>query len=66
VDAGHDVGVPRLADAGDPAVLDPDVGLVDPGPVDDEGVGDHAVEPALIVEAAHLAHAVAQDLAAAD
>ena len=45
-DAGHHVGVAGLADAGDPAALDADVGLVDAGPVDDERVGDDAVERA--------------------
>ena len=43
-DAGHHVGVAGLADAGDAAALDADVGLADAGPVDDERVGDDAVE----------------------
>ena len=42
--AGHHVRVAGLADAGDAAVLDADVGLVDAGPVDDQRVGDDAVE----------------------
>ena len=42
--AGHHVGIAGLADAGDAAALDADVGLADAGPVDDERVGDHAVE----------------------
>ena len=42
--AGHHVGIAGLADAGDAPVLDADVGLADAGPVDDERVGDDAVE----------------------
>ena len=45
-DAGHHVRVAGLADAGDAAVLDADVGLADAGPVDDQRVGDDAVERA--------------------
>ena len=45
-DAGHHIGVAGLADAGDAAVLDADVGLADAGPVDDQRVGDDAVERA--------------------
>ena len=44
--AGHDVGIAGLADAGDASVLDADVGLADAGPVDDQRVGDDAVERA--------------------
>ena len=65
-DAGHDVRVARLSDARDAAVLDADVRLADAGPVDDQGVGDHAVEGALVRHAGGLSHAVAQHLAAAE
>ena len=38
-------GLPGPADAGDPAVLDADVGLDDPDDrVDDDDAGDHRVE----------------------
>ena len=42
--AGHHRRVAGLADAGDAAALDADVGLADAGPVDDQRVGDDAVE----------------------
>ena len=65
-DAGHHVGVAGLADAGDAPVLDADVGFAHAGPVDDERVGDDAVERALVGDAGGLAHAVAEHLAAAE
>ena len=43
VDARLDVGVARLADRHDAAVPQADVGLDDPPPVEDHGVGDHGV-----------------------
>ncbi len=46
VDAGLDVRVAGLADAGDAAVLDADVGLVDAPVVDDQRVGDDGVDGA--------------------
>ena len=64
--AGHHVRIAGLADAGDAAVLDPDVRLADAGPVDDQRVGDHAVERPLLADAGRLPHAVPQDLAAAE
>ncbi len=65
--AGHHVGIAGLADAGDAPALDADVRLADAGPVDDERVGDDAVERAASSETpARLAHAVAQHLAAAE
>ena len=66
IDAFHDVGVAGLADAGDQAVLDADVGLVDAGVIDDQGVGDHAIEGVGLAHAGGLAHAVAEHLAAAE
>ena len=63
---GHDVRVAGLPDARDAAVLDADVRLADAGPVDDEGVRDHAVEGALVGDAGRLPHAVAQHLSAAE
>ena len=65
-DAGHHVRISGLSDPGDAAVLDPDVGLEDAGPVDHQRIGDDAVERVLVGRARHLAHAVAQDLAAAE
>jgi hypothetical protein len=47
VDAGLGVGVAGLADGGDAAVLEADIGLVDAGPVDDQRVGDDGVDGAL-------------------
>ena len=64
-DAVHDVGAPGLADADDDARLDANVGLVDAGPVDYEGVGDDDVEGVGVGAAGGLAHALAQRLAAA-
>src|SRR5258706_2065716 len=65
---GHarlDVGIARLADAADAAVLDPDVGLHDAPVVDDQRVGDDGIGAVFPVALA-LAHAVADHLAAAE
>ena len=66
VDAGLGVRVARLADLDDAAILEADVGFVDAGPVDDQGVGDHGVHRAARAGGLRLAHAVADDLAAAE
>src|SRR5262249_42412039 len=66
VDLGLDVGIARLADADDAAVLQPDVGLHDAPVVDDQRIGDHGVDRALRAGALALAHAVADHLAAAE
>ena len=47
-------------------MLHADIRLVDAGPVDDERVGDHEIERAIVGDARGLAHAVAQHLAAAE
>ena len=47
VDAGLDVGIAGLADAGDAAVLQADIGLDDAPMVEDERVGDDGVDGAL-------------------
>src|SRR5260370_3978787 len=65
VDAGLHVGVAGLADGGDAAVLDADVGLDDAAGVDDDGVGDDRVGGD-VVGALGLAHAVADHLATAE
>ena len=66
VDAGLGVGIASLADAGDPAVLQADIGLYDPPVVDDERVGDDGVDGAVGATRLALAHAVADHLAAAE
>src|SRR5262249_53157897 len=64
---GHQVGVAGLADRDDPAVADADVGLHDPPGVDDHRAGDDDVEHARRAgRASGLAHAIADDLAAAE
>ena len=64
-DAGLDVRVAGLADGGDPPLLDADVGLDDTPIVQDQGVGDDQVHH-LGGGTLALAHAVADDLAAAE
>ncbi len=67
-DDGHarlDVRIARLADGGNAAVLQADVGLDDAPVVDDQRVGDDRVG-AVLRFALALAHAVADDLAAAE
>ena len=64
-DARLDVGIAGLADAGDAAVLDADVGLDDAPVVEDHGVGDDRVDRRCR-DALALAHAVADHLAAAE
>ena len=66
VDAGLDVGIAGLADADDLAVLDADVGLDDAPVVDDQRIGDDRVDGAFAARELRLAHAVADDLAAAE
>ena len=65
VDAGLHVGVAGLAERGDAAGLDRDVGLDDAPVVDHQRVGDHGVGD-LGRDALALAHAVADRLAAAE
>ncbi|MNH01122.1 hypothetical protein D3C79_603320 [compost metagenome] len=59
------IGVAGLADADDAPVLDADIGLDDAPVVDDQRVGQHQVQR-LAGEHLALAHAVADDLAAAE
>ena len=47
VDAGLDVGIAGLADAGDAAVLEADIGLDDAPVVEDQRVGDDGVDGAV-------------------
>ena len=66
VDAGLGLGVAGLADGGDPAVLDADVGLDDAPVVEDQRVGDHGVDRTGGAGLLPLPHAVADHLAAAE
>src|SRR6185503_8631164 len=61
-----DVGIAGLADGGDAAFLETDVGLHDAPVIDDQRIGDDGVDRALPVGALRLAHAVADHLAAAE
>jgi hypothetical protein len=60
------VGVAGLADGGDAAVLQADIGLVDAGVIDDQRIGDDGVDGAIGAGDLGLAHAVADHLAAAE
>ncbi len=60
-----DIGIAGLADAGDAAVLDADIGLDDAPMVDDQRIGDHGVD-AVARQPLALPHAVADHLAAAE
>lgn len=66
VDIVHDVRVARLADADDVPVLNPDVGFVDAGVVDDERVCDDEVGGLAVGAAGRLPHALTEGLAAAE
>ncbi len=66
VDTRLDVRVAGLADAADTAIADADIGLDDPPMVEDHGVGDDGVDRTLGAAPLALAHAVANDLAAAE
>src|SRR6185312_12036641 len=66
VDAGLHVRIAGLADGGDAAIPEADVGLHDAPVIDDEGVGDDSIDGTVGAGALALAHAVADDLAAAE
>jgi hypothetical protein len=63
---GHDVGIPGFADSGEEAVFDANVGFVDAGVIHDERIGDDTIQSVLRAHARGLAHAFANDLAAAE
>ena len=66
-DAALDAGIAGVADADDAAAFDADVGFDDAEDgVEDEGVGDDEVEALGIEGQRGLAHAVADDFAAAE
>ena len=64
-DVGLDVRIARFADAADPAILDTDVRLDDTEVIDNQRVGDHGIRN-FVRPALALAHAVADDFAAAE
>ena len=64
-DAGHHVGITRLAEASDPAVLDANVRLIDAGVVEDDGISDDAVQSPFRSDARRLTHAFTNHLPAA-
>ena len=66
VDTGLGVGISGLANAGDPAVLQTDIGLDDAPVIDDQRIGDHGVDRAFGARTLALSHAVADHLAAAE
>ena len=69
IDARLRVGISGFADFHDAAVADSDVGLHDAPMIDDQRVGDHQIERAVLGLArgrGALAHAVANHLAAAE
>ena len=66
VDARLRIGIAGLADPGDPPVAQADIGLEDPRPVHDQGVGDDRVHRPTRAGDLALAHAIADDLAAAE
>ena len=65
-DVRLDVGIAGLADRGDAAVLQADVGLDDAPVIDDQRVGDDGIDRAFLVGDLRLPHAVADHLAAAE
>ena len=65
-DAGLGVGIAGFADAADPAIPEPDIGLDDAPVVEDQRIGDDSVDGSVGPARLRLAHAVADDLAAAE
>ncbi len=63
---GLNVGIAGLADPGDAAALQTDVGFHDAPMIEDQRIGDHSVDRSLAIGRLALAHAVADDLAAAE
>jgi hypothetical protein len=64
--AGLRIRIAGFADGVDAAVLQPDVGLVDAGRVDDQCIGDDRVDRAAGARDLALTHPVSDDLAAAE
>jgi len=63
---GHHIRIAGLADAGNAAVLDANVGFHDPLVVNDQHVGNDAIERDFRIDARGLSHAVANDFAGAE
>src|SRR5262249_9744563 len=59
-------GIAGLADGGDTPILDADIGLHDPPMIENERIGDHRIDCAILTRTLRLAHAVADDFAAAE
>ena len=55
-DTVHHIGIAGFADAGDETVFDADIGFEDAGGINDEGVGDDAIERVFLRDAGSLAH----------
>src|SRR5207248_1222121 len=66
VDAGLDIRVAGLADAGDATAADADIGLDDTAMVENDGIGDDGIDRPLGAAPLALPHAVADHLAAAE
>ena len=47
-DTVHQIGIPGFADPGNPSVTNPDVGLHDTPPVDDDGIGNDEIQRPLL------------------
>ena len=60
------VGVPGFADRHDAAIAQADIGLHDPPPIEDQGVGDHRVHRPVGAGGLGLTHPIADHLAAAE
>src|SRR5258707_14290359 len=65
-DARLDIRISGLADRGDAALLQADVGLHNPPVVEDQRVGDNGIDRALLIGDLALSHAIADHLAAAE
>jgi hypothetical protein len=64
IHAIHHVRISRFAYAHDHAIFDTNVGLVDPGPVDNQSVGDHGIQAFFVGPSTCLTHTFSQGLAA--
>jgi hypothetical protein len=65
-DSRHHIRIAGFPDSGDAPAFHPNVGFVNAGPVDDDRVGDHEVERAIVADACRLPHAVTQHFSATE
>ena len=65
IDTGLNIGVTSLADPGDTAITNTDIGLDDAGIIKDQCIGDDSINRALGPCCLRLAHAIADHLATA-